>query len=308
MTGSPFEVVVVTYQSAPYIRPCLRSLRKTGGIVVVDNDSRDQTREIIAKEFPEVRLISARKNLGYARALNLGIAQTSSPIVVAANADTVFPAGSLERLASFLGEHPRAGVAGPQQVFPDGSWQRSYGTVHGLCEAVKALVGVTSIGQIARRLSWRRIPGRSRAVGYVDGAVMVIRRAAFDQVGGFDEAFSYYAEDADFCLRLRQAAWEVIHVPGTDVIHIRGGSSTRVEGYSDKFLRAQAHAKCLLIRKHRPGWHLWLYRRISVLHAWKMCLLYRILRMVCPRRYTSRASLMASAFRRWAALLNSVQI
>jgi|SRR5690349_9228571 len=94
MTGSPFEVVVVTYQSAPYIRPCLRSLRKTGGIVVVDNDSRDQTREIIAKEFPEVRLISARKNLGYARALNLGIAQTSSPIVVAANADTVFPAGS----------------------------------------------------------------------------------------------------------------------------------------------------------------------------------------------------------------------
>lgn len=309
MTELRFEAVVVTYQSAQHVRSCLNSLQTAAAIVVVDNDSHDGTREIIKKEFPEVRLISVGSNLGYGKALNLGIAKTSSPIVLAANADTIFPEGSLQALANFLRGHGRVGVAGPQQVFPDGSWQRSYGDVHGLYEGFKALTGVTSIQQAAHRLFWSGTPGEpARAVGYIDGAVLMIRRAAFDRVGGFDEAFHYYAEDADLCLRLRQAGWEVIHVPSAHVIHIRGGSSTRVEGYSDQFLRAQARAKCQLIRKHRPGWHLWLYRRISILHARKMCFIYRILRMVGPRRYARRASLMVSAFERWAALLEKAQI
>jgi len=308
MIELPFEAVVVTYQSAQYVRPCLSSFHNAASIVVVDNDSQDGTCDIIANEFPGVRLISAAANLGYGKALNLGISQTSSPIVVAANADTIFTEGALETLAKFMRGHPRVGVAGPQQLFPDGSWQRSYGDVHGLCEGFKDLAGVTSIAQTARRLFWRRIPrGPARAVGYIDGAVMMIRREAFDRFGGFDEAFHYYAEDADFSLRLRQAGWKVTHVPTACVIHVRGGSSTRVEGYSDKLLRAQVTAKCQFIRKHRPGWHLRLYRRISILHARKMGWIYRILQIVGPRRYATHASLMASAFERWATLLSKAQ-
>src|SRR5256885_6863911 len=130
MTELRFEAVVVTYQSAKYVRSCLNSLHNAAGIVVIDNGSRDGSCEIIANEFPKVRLISAGANLGYGKALNLGISKTSSPIVFAANADTIFPEGSLETLARFLREQPRVGVVGPQQLFPNGSWQRSYGDVH----------------------------------------------------------------------------------------------------------------------------------------------------------------------------------
>lgn len=301
-----FEAVIVTYNSAEYIRPCLASLQKAGArIVIVDNSSFDETVSIIGKEFPEVRLISAKENLGYGKGLNLGIAKTSSPIILAANADTVFSEDSLQALAKFLEDHPRAGVAGPQQLFPDGSWQRSYGDIHGICEGIKTLIGVTSLAQTIHRVLLRFSPARSsKSVGYVDGAVMMIRREAFNEIGGFDEDFPYYCEDADLCLRLRDAAWDVVHVPSVHVTHVRGGSSTKVEGYSDKYLRAQATARYQLVRKHSPGWCLWLYRQISILHARKMILIYRALQILGPASYAQHASMMALTFKRWAAHLS----
>jgi N-acetylglucosaminyl-diphospho-decaprenol L-rhamnosyltransferase len=305
MLDQEFSAVVVTYNSAEHILPCLASLRKAcAKTVVVDNGSRDETPRLIAREFPEVQIICAAENLGYGKALNLGIAQTSSTFVLAANADTMFPDGSLQALATFLARHLRVGVAGPQQLFPDGSWQRSYGEVPGIYEGVKNLVGVTSLGQVADRLVWRYLAARSeKSVGYVDGAVMMIRRAAFDEIGGFDTDFHHYGEDADFCLRLRHHGWDVVNVPSVQVTHVRGGSSTKVEGYSDKLLFALASAERQFIRKHARPWHLRLYRQVRILHAAKMWLMYRLLWIISPGSYAPRASVMAWAFLRWARIL-----
>lgn len=309
MPTTEFAAVIVTYNSAGHIWLCLSSLQNaSASIVVVDNGSSDDTVSIIKRDFPGVWLIAANENLGYGKALNRGIAETRLPLVLAANADTVFPQGSMQALADFLAQHIRVGVAGPQEIFPDGSWQRSYGDVPGIGEALKTLLGATSIEHTARRMLWRLgRTGSVRRVGYVDGAVMMIRRAAFDAVRGFDETFPHYCEDADFCLRVRQAGWDVVTVPAARVTHVRGGSSTKREGYSDKFLRALAISECHLIRKHHPVWHVAIYRQACILHGVKMALIYRLLRGFHPASRRPHASVMVSAFERWARLWRELE-
>jgi GT2 family glycosyltransferase len=303
-SGRPdIQAIVVTFNSAAHVRACVVSLQANDvRIAVVDNGSRDDTANIIRAEFSDVLLIETGENLGYGKALNIGAVNTTSEFVLLANADTVFPANSVQRLVEFLRDHPRAGVAGPQQLFPDGAWERSYGDVQGIAEAAKALLGVTSILNVLRRRFWRHGPRRPKRVGYVDGAVMMVRRKAFDQIGGFDSDFHYYCEDADFCLRMRKAGWSVFTVPSVNVTHVRGGSSTKVEGYSDRLLQVQARAWCQLIRKHHSPVYMRFYRRLCSLHARKMQLIYRVLELVTPSRFSPRASTMAAAFETWARI------
>lgn len=294
------EAVVVTYNSAAHIRPCLASLQvNVTRTVVVDNGSHDETINIISREFPEVKLISAGKNLGYGPALNLGITETISPYVLAANADTIFPERSLQRLTDFLDRNPGAALVGPQQIFPDGAWQRSFGELPSLWQSLKMVTGITTLASAVERMSWTyratRFPKR---VGYVDGAVMMIRRAAFDAVQGFDESFHYYAEDIDICLRLKEVGWEVFNVPGVTVIHVRGGSSTRVEGRSERLLELQLKADTQLMKKHRSTWTIKPYIWMCRLHAYKMMLMYRMLAVCSADFSSSQADSLAKAFER----------
>lgn len=295
--------VIVTYNSAAHIRPCLHSLQlNTGRTVVVDNGSQDSTLEIIKTEFRDVKLIEAGENLGYGAALNLGIREASSPFVLGANADTVFRAGSLEQMAEFLAENPRVAIVGPQQVFPDGSWQRSYGDVPGLKEAVKSLTGLASLKNAVHRRLWRYLPNRPKQVSYVDGAVMMLRQAAFDEIGGFDEDFHYYAEDADLCFRFRNAGWQVVTLPKVHVTHLRGGSSIKVEGFSERFLRAFIDGQLRFVRKHYSGWRAGLCLKIGALNTKKMSLIYRLLEFFTPVPYARHAAAMAITFKREARL------
>ncbi len=304
------QAVVVTYNSAEHIRPCLRSLHEAGArIVAVDNGSRDETPAIIQQEFPEIHLVVAKKNLGYGAALNLGVTKTSSPLVLLANADTVFPAGAIEAFVNFFAVHPRVGVAGPQQLFPDGSPQRSYGAIPGIAEGFQNLFGITATKKAIDHFSSRHHPTRpAKNVGYVDGAVMMIRRTAFDQISGFDPGFHYYGEDADLCIRMRKTGWEVVTIPEINVTHVRGGSSTKVEGYSDALLLALGNARYQLIHKHRPAWHWPLYRALLLSHHTNMFLIYKSLACVRSGDGSRRASILAQAYQRWSWILHQIEI
>ncbi len=136
---------------------------------------------------------------------------------------------------------------------------------------------------------------------------MMIRKTAFNDVGGFDGNFHFYAEDADFCLRLQTAKWEVVSDPRIRVTHIRGGSSIRLEGYSDRYLRAQAEARLQFVTKHNPRWHVWLDCSLSRMHAKKTLLAYKVLRMATRPPYSSRASIMASVYERDARIQNELE-
>lgn len=299
MNSTPIEVVVITYNSSSYLEACLDSILQNGAAAtVVDNGSTDRTVALVRQEYPNVRLIENVGNLGYAAAVNQGMNSTGADIVAVCNADVVYPPDSLHQLIRFMQANPEVGAAGPQLVFPDGGWQGSYGSVHGIMESLKRTIGLTSLHNWLRRLWWpRKLDRSAKHVGYVIGAVMAIRRRAFDAVGGWDEEFYFYAEDVDFCHRLHRAGWQVMFVPTIEVMHIAGASSTKVDA-SERYFRQLVQSELLLVRKNRAPWQVSIYKYLSRFSCLQMWWAWRIVAKIGSGPIKAQASSRTLAFSR----------
>ena len=260
------SVVVVTYQSRDHILHCLRSLDAgvraseasapppTWECVVLDNDSRDGTPECVASEAPWARLVRTGANLGYAKAVNRGIAETSGAMVLVLNPDCVLPPGAIHALAAWLASHPRCGIAAPRILNPDGTVEysaRAYpDSFTFLFNRYSLLTRLWPGNPWSRRyllLDWDHASPRS--VDWVSGAAMLVRRAAIDAVGGMDEAFFMFNEDVDWCRRMNLAGWSVDYVPGARVVHHIGAS----EGTSDRVILERHRGMIHYFRKHHPA-------------------------------------------------------
>ena len=229
--GTCIDVVIVAYRSRELLRRCLESLDSYPPgflrVVVVDNDSRDGTVELVRSAFPHVRLLESGANVGFARATNAGIRDGHAPFVLALNPDTHVPPGVLEPLLEVFGEHPEVGICGCRLVREDGSFdhaaKRSFPTVAG---AAGHFLWVGRLPRSPRRLAQYRAPDvLAGPVDAVNGAFMLMRRSALDAVGLFDEAFWMYMEDLDLCYRLQEAGWTTWYEPSVVISHVKGGSS-----------------------------------------------------------------------------------
>jgi GT2 family glycosyltransferase len=196
-------------------------------VVVVDNASGDGSAEMVAAEYPNVELHASERNLGFAAATNLGIRSQSAPYVLALNPDTRLTEGALETILAVMDAHPEVAVAGCKLVLEDGSFdhaaRRSFPT------PLSALGHFSGLGRRrgapASLTAYRAPEVDSGPVDAVNGAFMLIRRDAFDQVGGFDEGYWMYMEDLDLCYRLSEAGWITWYEPGATVIHVKGGTT-----------------------------------------------------------------------------------
>ncbi len=226
------DIVIVAHASRHLLMACLASLRAyppTGGanIWVVDNASDDGTAEMTRVEFPEVVLVESPTNLGFAAANNLAIRRGRAPYVLALNPDTRVTARAIDHVVTVLDSNPSIGIAGCRLEREDGTLdhaaRRSFPTPLG------ALAHFTGIGRHPRapsRLAQYRAPWvESGPVDAVNGAFMLIRRRALDEVGLFDEGYWMYMEDLDLCYRFRQAGWVTWYDPDATVVHVKGGSS-----------------------------------------------------------------------------------
>ncbi len=196
-------------------------------IIVVDNASADGTAELVRSEFPEVELILNAHNLGFSAANNLAIRRGSAPYVLALNPDTQLTEGALDRLISLMDEHPEVGICGCRLVRDDGSFdhaaRRSFPTIAG---ALGHFVGVGRLARSPRSLAQYRAPDVvAGPVDAVNGAFMLMRRSALDEVGLFDEGYWMYMEDLDLCYRFREAGWLTWYEPSVTVAHAKAGSS-----------------------------------------------------------------------------------
>lgn len=225
------SAVVVNHNSGRFLERCLTSLVDTEGapteIIVVDNASSDGSEGVVGSH-PSARLVRNEANRGFAAAANQGIALTTGRYVLLLNPDARVIGGSLESLVKVAEEHPRVGVVGALVRNPDGSLQPSARKVPSIGEAL----GHAFIGPFAPDNRWSRAytmadwDRRSeREVEWVSGSAMLIRRQAFEQVGGFDEGYFMYVEDVDLCTRLRAAGWSVLFSPEAEVEHEAGVSS-----------------------------------------------------------------------------------
>jgi GT2 family glycosyltransferase len=231
------EVVIVTAVGCrELLRACLRSLEQhplNAGATrtwVVDNASRDGTQEMLAADFDWVTAIALDRDAGFAAANNAALRLTTAPYVLLLNPDTELLPGALDRAVGAVGDRPDVGVLGVRLERPDGSFdhaaKRSFPTVLG---AIGHFTGLGRRQDAKGRLAQYRAPEvDERGEGEVDavnGAFMLVRRNAIDQVGLMDEAYGMYGEDLDWCYRFKSAGWKVWYDGGITVMHVKGASS-----------------------------------------------------------------------------------
>jgi GT2 family glycosyltransferase len=209
------DAVVVTHGPHPQLDRCLEALRpQVDELVVVANPPAPAV---------DATLILNDKARGFAANANEGIAATSGKYVVLANPDTEARADAVELLVKFAEIHPRAGVIGPQVLFPDGRWQpsrRSFPTVSGTIVRRTPLRKVLrpETRQIDHYLLEDR-PAEPAQADWMLAAFLLLRREMLDELGGFDEGFRLYGEDIDLCYRAAKAGWERWYVPQAVVSH-----------------------------------------------------------------------------------------
>ena len=221
------SAVIVTYNAAPWIERSLSSVAGASELIVVDHGSTDDTLEIVRARFPEAHIIG-QENRGFGGGNNTGMNAATGDYVLLLNPDAWFHGDGLERLVQFAEAHTEAGVVGPKLLHPDGSLQPS-------------IRGFPTPWRIATEWFFlRKLAPRSRALNayhgapadhesaydaeWLGGACLLVRRAALDEVGGFDEDFFLFSEEVDWCYRFRQAGWKVLFYPGAEVTHVIGAS------------------------------------------------------------------------------------
>jgi len=225
-------VVVVTHQTREEALGCLDSVlaAQPAEVVLVDCGSADGTADAVRDRHPSVEVL-VLGNLGYAGGANAGIARTSRPLVLVLNADTRIAPDSLATMAAVMPDD--AGALGPRVVYPDGRRQASARMLPTTGQAIgHALFGLWWPANPWTR-AYRQTdqdPDQPRDVDWVSGCAILLRRAALDEVDGFDAAYWMYVEDVDLCHRLRQAGWRVRYDPSTTVVHEVGRSTSQRRG------------------------------------------------------------------------------
>lgn len=248
------SVLMVNHDGGDVLLESLRrlyELRDEGGfqeVVLVDNASTDGSPTRVREAFPEVRLVEAGENLGFGAANNLAAREARGDCFLLLNSDAWPTPGALPALRRRLDAAPGIGLVAPRLVYPDGRPQFHWApTTSVVGEAVQI------VRNRFERFAWTH--HLKLGVGWHSAACVLLRRAAFESIGGFDQGFFLYFEDVDLCVRLRRAGWRLAEASDATVVHVKGGSQP-----SGTSLRWYRHGQRRYYAKHRPVWERWVLR------------------------------------------------
>ena len=255
--GPLLSIIIVNYNVRDFLHHALVSLRKAmkglrGEIIVVDNASDDGSIEMVRRRFPGVQLIASKTNLGFARANNLGLKRARGKYLLLINPDTLVQEDTLRVMIKFFEDNPDVGLAGCKVLNPDGSFQlacrRSFPRPW---IAFTKMVGLSALFPGSRLFGRYNLtylsPDETYELDAVSGSFMMIRREAYEHVGGLDEDFFMYGEDLDWCYRIQQAGWKNYYVHSTQIIHYKG-ESTKRSNLNE--IRTFYQAMHLFVQKH----------------------------------------------------------
>ena len=251
------SIIIVNYNVRDFLHHALVSLQKAmkgirGEIIVVDNASDDGSIEMVRRRFPKVQLIVSKVNLGFAKANNVGLKRARGKFLLLINPDTLVQEDTLRVMVNFFQENLDVGLAGCKVLNPDGTFQlacrRSFPRPW---VAFSKMIGLSSLFPNSRLLGRYNLtylsPDETYELDAVSGSFMMVRREAYEQVGGLDEEFFMYGEDLDWCYRIQQAGWKNYYVHSTQIIHYKGESTKRSN--LDE-IRTFYQAMHLFVQKH----------------------------------------------------------
>ncbi|MEA1868489.1 MAG: glycosyltransferase family 2 protein [Thermodesulfobacteriota bacterium] len=233
-TNKLLSIIIVSFNTCDILRKCLNRVREYGAEIdletfVVDNASNDGSSNMVAKEFPEVKLIASSENLGFAAGNNLALRRASGRFFLLLNSDAYLLPDTLESTIKFMEENPSCGVLGVKLIGEDGKLQPSARMLPNAWFKFLVISGIASKFPNSRALggpdySWWD-HSDIREVGWVPGAYFLTRKEVTDKVGFLDERYFLYYEETDFCLQTKKAGRQVIFYPHAKVIHLGGESS-----------------------------------------------------------------------------------
>ena len=236
---------------------CLRSIfagtHKTSlEVFVIDNSCRDAEGQLILDEFPQVTLIRNTSSAGFSTNHNKALSRATGRYLCLLNDDTIVQTGAFDTLVAFMDGHPEAGACGPKLIKPDGSNQPAFSN---FTNPIEELLVMPCLLRFASR-QWD-VSGPV-LTGWVGGACMLVRKITADQVGLLDPRFDpVYAEERDWCYRIRKAGWQVYHVPMAHVTHLEGESTKHdseamaLQLYRNKLVFYEKHTNPLTVLQYR---------------------------------------------------------
>jgi len=254
------SVIIVNYNVKHFLEQCLISVRHgmrqmEGEIIVVDNNSVDGSLEMLRSKFPEIKVISNDKNLGFAKANNQAIHIAQGEFILLLNPDTVVEADTFEKSIRFMKNHPDAGALGVKML--DGSGKFLPESKRGLPTPFASfykMVGLTSLFPHSKRFSGYYMgyldENLTNEVDVLAGAFMLIRKKVLDKTGLLDESFFMYGEDIDLSYRIKKAGYKNYYFPETRIIHYKGESTKKS---SINYVLMFYKAMLIFVKKHYTG-------------------------------------------------------
>ena len=227
------SIIIISYNTKDFLKKCLDAVLthppKNFGfeVIVVDNNSKDESVALIKKEFSKVLLIENKENYGFSKANNIGVKKAKGRYILFLNSDTEVSVDTFDVMIAFMDAHKDAGAATCKLVMPNGkiddASHRGFPTPW---NALTHFSGIAKLFPNSKRLNGYNLAwidlDKIHQIEALAGAFMLVRREAGEQAGWWDEQYFFYGEDLDFCYVLKQKGWNIYYVPTTEVLHYKG--------------------------------------------------------------------------------------
>lgn len=257
------SIIIINYNVKEFLQNLIHSLQKalskiTHEIIVVDNASDDGSVEFIREKFPQINLIVNKTNVGFSKANNEALKVSKGKFILLINPDTIVSEDTITKMIDFINQYPEVGLAGCKILNPDGSLQlacrRSFpGPWTSFCK-VTGLSTLFPKSKLFAKYNLTYLDENSTyEVDAISGSFMMMKREAYEKVGGFDEQFFMYGEDLDLCYRIQKNGYKVFYYPGTQIIHYKGESTKRSSLDETKYFY---NAMNLFVKKHFSSFYL----------------------------------------------------
>ena len=267
------DIILVSYNTAEYTKRAIESVfaetkETTFKIIMVDNNSSDDSVAVIAKHFPDVEIIQTGANLGFAGGVNVGAKASQGEYVLLLNPDTVILDGAIDTLFAFAQRTPQAGIWGgvtfnnDLSLNPNNARARiTFRTLLFSALGLSKAFNKSCYFNHDNYGCWDRTSERD--VDVVTGCFFLTPRALWESLEGLDETFFMYAEEADYCIRAIKQGYQPRVTPDAKIIHHGGVSETNVSGKMLKLLKGKAE----LINKHAKAWEKPIHKGLLLLHV-----------------------------------------